>query len=124
MVSSQPRKQRKAVYDAPLHERQGMVCVHVSKELRAKLNTKKRSLAVRKGDTVKVMRGKNKGKNGKVSRVSLNDLKVFIEGIVVKKAKGEEQLIPVDASNLLLVEADMNDKERKQVLERAAKSKQ
>ncbi len=120
-MSSKPRKQRKARYDACLHERQKMVCVHVSKELREKLKTKRRSLPVRKGDRVKIMRGENKGKSGKVSRVELNSLKVFVEGIAIRKAKGAEELIPLDASNLLLLEADFNDKQRKAILDRSAK---
>lgn len=121
-TSSQPRKQRKARFEARLHERQKMVCVHVGKELRGRLNTKRRSLPVRKGDKVKVMRGKNKGKTGKVSRVDLNSLKVFVEGLVARKARGTEELAPIDASNLLLIEADFGDKQRKAILERSAKA--
>jgi acyl-coenzyme A synthetase/AMP-(fatty) acid ligase len=54
-MSIQPRKQRKRVLDAPLHRRQKMVSVHLSKELRKKLSTKKRSIPVKKGDRVALM---------------------------------------------------------------------
>lgn len=119
MVSKQPRKQRKMRYNAPLHKRQKLVSVHVSKELRAKL--KRRSMPVRKGDRVKVMRGKHKGKTGKVTSVDLNALKVYMEGVVARKAKGTEVPAPLEPSNLLLVEADLSDKRREELVLRSSK---
>src|SRR5271155_4200678 len=93
--SSQPRKQRKFRANAPMHMRQNFVNVHISKELSAKLGIKRRSIEVRKGDTVKVMTGDNRGKTGKVSIVNLKTGKVFIEGIVRKTAKSKDKLIPI-----------------------------
>ena len=74
----------------------------MSKELRAKL--KKRSLPVRKGDKVKVLRGKFKKKEGKIVSVDLKKTRVFVEGCVLKKQGGKEVLAPIHPSNLLLVE--------------------
>lgn len=119
MVSKQPRKQRKSRANAPLHKRQRLVSVHVSKDLRAKL--KRRSIAVRKGDRVKVMRGKHFGKSGKVSEVDLNSLKVYVEGITVRKARGNEVPIPFEPSNLLLVDAVLTDKRREAAVLRSSK---
>jgi large subunit ribosomal protein L24 len=59
MKSKKPSKQRKAMYQAPLHRKHKLFSAHLSKELRKQWN--KRSLPVRKGDEVKIMRGKFKG---------------------------------------------------------------
>jgi large subunit ribosomal protein L24 len=100
--SKKPRTQRKFRYTAPLHLRKNFVHVHLSKELREK--TKKRAVQVRKGDKVKIMRGKFKGKEGKVAKVDLSDVKVFVEGITIKKANGKETFYPLDPSNLMIIE--------------------
>ena len=111
--SSKPRLQRKFRYTAPLHVRQKFVHSHISKELATKLGIKRRSMAVRKGDTVKIMTGKNRGKIGKVNQVSLGKGTILIEGILKKTAKGKEILIPISASNVYLTDLDLTDKLRK-----------
>ncbi len=98
--------------NAPMHMRQNFVNVHISKELSAKLGLKRRSIEVRKGDTVKVMTGDNKGKTGKVAEVNLSTGKVLIEGIARKNAKSKERLIPIYSSNLYLTDLDLTDKNR------------
>jgi len=117
-ISTQPRKQRRARYNAPLHLRQKLVHAHVSKEAREKLKISKRSAAVRAGDKVKVLKGKFAGHVGKVSRVDLKKLKVYVEGVVARKAKGQEVLAPIDPSNLMIMEFNLSDKRRKEILER------
>lgn len=52
--SKQPRKQRKARYNAPLHIRHKFMSAALSDELRDKYG--KRSFPLRKGDTVRVVR--------------------------------------------------------------------
>lgn len=120
--SAQPRKQRKFRFNAPMHARQKFLNVHISKELKQKLNTKRRTIAVRTGDTVKVMAGAHKGKSGKVSNVDLRTSMVFIEGIKRKKAKGKEVLVPIYSSNLYITDLDMTDKYRKGVIDRGRKA--
>ncbi len=116
MVSSKPRKQRKALYSAPLHRRQKMVSAHLSKELREKFG--RRSLPVRKGDEVAVVRGSFRGKTGKVERVELKKLRVFVEGLVRRKSDGSEVKVPIHPSNLVIISADMSDKKRQKIVER------
>jgi ribosomal protein uL24 len=101
-VSSKPRKVRKRVYTLPLHERNQLVFAHLSKDLRKSL--KKRSARVAKGDTVRVMTGELKGKEGKVARVRLKESLVFVEGIVAKKQKGRDTPLGLKASNLLILQ--------------------
>jgi len=42
-------------------------------------------MKLKKGDSVQVMSGKEKGKRGKISRVYPEDLRVVVEGINIKK---------------------------------------
>lgn len=110
--SAKPKKQRKFRFNASLHKRQKFLHVHVSKELQAKLGIAKRSLQIRKGDTVKVMSGKFQGKSGKVSDVNLRTNKIAIESIIRKNAKGKEKPIPIYASKVYLTDLDLSDKIR------------
>ncbi|MEM4555009.1 MAG: 50S ribosomal protein L24 [Candidatus Anstonellaceae archaeon] len=120
MVSKQSRKQRKFRRYAPLHIRKKMVSAHLSKELRAKLGTARRSAPAHKGDKVKLMRGEKKGHIGKVIRVDLSKLKVYVEGATRKNAKGIEKPFPIDPSNLLILEGDFS-KDRLEMIQRSAK---
>ena len=119
--SKQPRKQRKFRYNAPLHLRKKMVAVHVSKELRANFTTKRRSVSAHKGDRVKVMVGEFRGKMGKIIEVDLNTLKIFVEGVTRRNAKGIEKLVAIDPSNLLLLEGEFT-KNRLAMIQRSGKN--
>jgi len=114
--SKQPRKQRKYRYNAPLHIRQKLVSDHLSKELRKELGI--RSLPVRKGDKVKIMRGQFKGKEGKVTKVDLKKLKIYIDVAKRKKVSGQEVQVPVDPSNVMIIELNKEDKKRLKKIER------
>jgi large subunit ribosomal protein L24 len=116
MSSVQPRVQRLRRFTAPLHVRQKFAHAHVSKELKAKLGIKRRAVQVRKGDTVKIMAGKDNGKAGKVGRVDLRRSVVFIDGITRKTAKGKELQIPVRINKVYITDLDLSDKLRKEKL--------
>ncbi len=118
LESAKPRKQRLARYEAPLHMRRHYMAVHLSKELRQKLATKRRSLPVVKGDRVKIMRGKRRGATGKISEVDLTSCRVYVEGVGKGKARGTEVPVSVEPSNLLLLDGDFNKKGRKEVIDR------
>ncbi len=109
--SKQPRKQRKYLAKAPLHIRKKFVSVNLSKELRKK--HEKRNVGVRKGDLVKIIRGKFKGKRGKITMVKLKISKVLIEGIQVKKLDGSKVEVKMQPSNLQIVELNLEDRKRK-----------
>ena len=114
--SKQPRKQRKYLYNAPLHIQKKMMSVNLSKELRKKYG--KRNIPIRKGDKVKVLRGQFKGKTGKINKVSLKKRKVYIEGIESVKKDGTKAFVPVTPSNLQIQELILEDKKRKKLIER------
>ena len=117
--SKKPKKQGKYRANAPLLIKQKLVHIHLSKDLRQKYNT--RSLAPKKGDKVKIMRGEHKGKNAKVSKVDLKKSKIFVEGIEAVKKDGNKSLIPIDPSNIMLIEYNLDDKKRKKIIERKGK---
>ena len=79
------------------------------------LNSKRMKLNVSKGDTVRVMRGEDKGKEGKVIRVFLKTGRVLVEGVNLvkmhRKARtAEEQSgireapASIHASNVMLLD--------------------
>ncbi|HEC56713.1 MAG TPA: 50S ribosomal protein L24 [Candidatus Syntrophoarchaeum butanivorans] len=117
MVSKQPRKQRKARYTAPMHVRRKFMGAHLSPELREKYG--RRSLPVRKGDTVRVMRGKDRGHTGVVRSVDLKRCKITVDGVVSTKADLSEVPRPLEPSNVMLIKLDLSDKERVAILERS-----
>jgi len=92
--------------------------VHISKDLRKKLGVSARSFSLRKGDRVRVMRGSHKGKTGKITKVDLKGVRAYVEGIVSRKAKGEEVPVPFIPSNLLMLDGGFDDKWRKRILAR------
>jgi large subunit ribosomal protein L24 len=110
--SKQPRKQRKYRANAPLHLRKKFISVALSKDLRKKQNT--RNIPVKKNDKVKIMRGKFKGKTGKVLNVDLKYLRVVVEGIQVTKQDGSKANVKMQPSNLQITEiADRTPKKPK-----------
>lgn len=119
MKSKKPKKQRKTFYEKPLHQRQKEVSAHLDKKLAGELGLK--AISLRKGDSVKVLRGDFKGKSGKIARIDLSKMRVFVEKIAKKKADGTETLVPLHASNLLLVSMDKSDEKRLKRLKRAKK---
>ncbi len=71
-------------------------------------------MKIKKGDTVKILTGKNSGKSGKIISVDLKNWKVSVEGLNVYKKhvrprrEGEKGQIvevtrPITASNVALV---------------------
>ena len=108
--SKQIRKQRKYRVNAPLHIASKMMGAHLSKILREKYNT--RSISIRKGDEVKVMRGKFKGKTGKIAQVDIKKQRITIEGLQNKKKDGTKINVYFNASNLLIKTLNEDDKRR------------
>ena len=110
MVSKQPRKQRKARYNAPLHIRQKFMGARLSEELSKEYGT--RSAAVITGDTVKVMRGDFKGTEGKVQTVSLLDGTITVDGVISTKVDGTEVPRPIYPSNVMITKLELKDGRR------------
>jgi large subunit ribosomal protein L24 len=114
--TKKPSKQRKRLYNAPLHRRADIFSAHLSPELKESHST--RSIPVRTGDTVRVLRGDYRGFEGKVLRVDKQKYKVFVDGINREKADGTSILVPIHPSKVEVVRLNLDDKWRSKILER------
>jgi len=111
-----PRKQRKRLFNAPAHIRHKLMAAPLSNELAASRGAK--TLPVRKGDTVRILRGDNKGFEGKVSRVALNEYRIYLEGLTREKVDGTNIFLPVHPSKVQIRNLNMEDGWRKDILTR------
>ena len=108
--SKQPRKQRKYRYNAPLHTRHKFLSAHLSKDLRKKYS--KRSLPLRTGDEVLVMRGSFSKKKAKVASLELKRTRAVLEGLNRTKKDGTKVNVYFNPSNLQIQTLNLEDKER------------
>jgi len=120
-ASSQPRKQRKYLANAPLHLKRKLLSVNLTKDLRKKYGM--RNIELRKGDTVKIMRGKFKKQTGKVTEVKTKSGKIYVEKIQTKKQDSSKANVPLRASNLQILELNMEDKMRMKRIKIVTKEK-
>jgi large subunit ribosomal protein L24 len=109
-TSIQPRKQRKAMYNAPHHVRSRFLSAPLSDDLQKKYG--KRSLRVVKGDTVKVTRGDFKGDEGIVDDVNTKDSTVTVHGVSLTKADGKDVPRPIHASKVIITKLNTTDTKR------------
>ena len=117
-VSRQGRKQRLVVSKAKLHVRQNLMHSPLNKTLRSKYS--RRAVQVRKGDTVRVMRGQFKKKEGKVERVDLKRGKIYVVGVEITKQDASKVLYPLHPSNVRIELLDVADAKRKVMLARTS----
>lgn len=117
--SKKARKQRKAFYNAPLHIRRKNVSSHLSEDLKKQYGF--RSLQVRKGDTVRIMRGDEDilGMEGRVAAVFTKTGRISVDGVTVAKADGTQTARPVHASKVEIIKLDLSDPKRKEKLTKA-----
>jgi large subunit ribosomal protein L24 len=111
-----PRKQRKRLYNAPAHLRHKLMAAPLSPELIKSKGAK--TLPVRKGDTVRVVRGDHLGFEGKVSRVDLKRYRIFLEGLTREKVDGTNIFVSVHPSKVMIKNLKLDDKWRKAIVER------
>ena len=116
--SSQVRKQRKYRFNAPLHIRHKFLSAHLSKELRKKYG--KRSLPLRTGDEVLVMRGSFKKKKAKVVSVDVSNSRVTLEGLQRSKRDGSKVSVYFDPRVLKIEALGSEDRERMAAIARKA----
>jgi large subunit ribosomal protein L24 len=116
MQLKNPGKQRKNLFNAPAHIRHKQMAAPLSRELSASKGAK--TLPVRKGDTVRIMRGDNKGFEGKVSRVDLKRYRLYMEGLTREKVDGTNIFLPIHPSKVEIRNLNLDDKYRKEILAR------
>ena len=114
LQSAQPKKQRRARYNAPHHQRGKYMHAGLEKSLREQY--KRRAIRVIKGDTVRVLRGDHAGHEGVVDKVDMVRYRVIVHGVSVNKADGTEVPRPVDPSNLRITKLNLDDPRREEKL--------
>ncbi|CAL1704708.1 unnamed protein product [Somion occarium] len=92
----------------------------LAKELRAKYNT--RSLPVRKDDEVRIVRGKYKGREGKVTQVYRKKWVIHVDRVQRDKSNGASTPIGIHPSNVIITTIKL-DKDRRAILERKDRKK-
>jgi len=108
--SKQPRKQIKFRANAPNHIKRTLMGAMLDKSLREKHGIKK--ISVRKGDEVKIMRGKFSGKLGKVGMVDVKNLRIQIDGIQRTKKAGEKLETWFHPSIVRIISFEGSDRKR------------
>ena len=81
----------------------------------------RRSFPVRKGDKVKILRGKFKRIIGEIERIDTKNYRVYVKGAEKKLAEGRKIDFPIAVSNINIITLNLNDKKRVQALERNIK---
>jgi len=119
--TKKPSKQRKLLYNAPYHIRGKIMAAPLSEELRKEYGC--RSLPIRSGDTVRILRGDYKDYEGRVTRVDRKKYRVYVDGVTKEKADGTTVPVPIHHSKVEIIKLNMDDKWRKRILERKSLEK-
>jgi len=92
----------------------------LSKDLRNKHNC--RSLPIRKDDEVRIVRGKYKGREGKVTQVYRKKWVIHVDRVQRDKSNGSTSSIGIHPSNVVITTIKL-DTDRRAILERKDRSK-
>merc|ERR1711977_527172 len=115
-LASSRRKSRKAHFSAGSTQRRTIMSAPLSKELREKYNV--RSIPIRKDDEVTIVRGSNKGREGKVTAVYRLKYVIHIERVTRDKASGQSVPLGIHPSNVVINKLKL-DKDREDILARS-----
>lgn len=98
------------MFNAPWHRRRHLMSAHLSEAyLEERKRKLPRAIPVRKGDMVKLVRGDDAGKEGKVANVDYRSLRITIEGVTHAKSDGKQVAKPIHPSNVIIVKLDETD---------------
>jgi len=105
-----PSKQRKRIISRVYQVRRKILVSPLDKNMQKEVS-KKRAV-IRKGDTVKIMVGTHKGKTSSVIKVDYDKGAIQLKDIKVTNSRGQEKHTPFNASNLLITNLVLTDKNR------------
>jgi len=114
--SKKPGKQRLYEYKIPKHEAHKLLSAPLSKKLREDRGF--RSLPIREGDEVQIVRGDFTGKKGKVNRTEPSKARIYIDGIGGEKTDASEIAIPIHPSNVVITKMSTRDRRRMEIINR------
>lgn len=102
-----PRRQRKALYTAPTSERRVRMTVPLSRELRARFH--RRSIPLRKGDTVRILSGSFEGREERVARVDRRGYTVTLDNVTLKTADEKMKPLSLGVGHLVITRLNLSD---------------
>ena len=105
-----PSKQRKEIYQAQGQRLRKLLAAPLSDELRKAQG--RRSYPVRKGDTVKIVRGDFAGVEGKVTDIDTHGRRLFVEGVTREMTSGTSTNVSVHTSKVMITKLNLDDKWR------------
>ena len=116
-VASKRRTQRRLQLSAPSSIKRRLMSCHLNKSLRQE--HKLRALPIKRGDEVKILKGKFKGKSGKVVQVYRRRSVIYVDKIQREKQNGQTVFFPIRPS-YCVIEKLLNNKDRKKTIDRRA----
>lgn len=114
--TKQPRKSRKRLHEADHKERRKQMSAHLSEDLM--LEYDRRSMPVREGDTVEIVRGDFAGHEGEILEVDRGRREIEIDGVSNRRADGTQVPRPIHPSNVIITDLHLTDPQRRAALER------
>ena len=117
-IASKRRTQRKLQLDAPSSVKRKLMSSHLNKSLREQY--KIRSLPIKRGDEVKILKGKGKGKTGKVVQVYRKRNVIYVDKVQRDKQNGQTVFLPIKPSYCLIEKLLINKDRTKTIEKRAA----
>ena len=116
-IASKRRTQRKRQLAAPSSIRRRLMSCHLNKSLRDQY--KIRCLPIKRGDEVKILKGKSKGKSGKVVQVYRKRNVIYVDKVNREKQNGQQVFLPIRPCHCI-IEKLFENKDRKKTIERRA----
>mmetsp|Transcript_21246 Transcript_21246/g.31621 ORF Transcript_21246/g.31621 Transcript_21246/m.31621 type:complete len:135 (-) Transcript_21246:115-519(-) len=114
-VSSSRRKNRRRHFQAPSSERRKRMSASLSTQNRRKYEV--RSVPIRKGDEVRIVRGTFKGREAKVKTVYRKKWVIHLDKLTREKANGSTVDIGIHPSKVVITKLHLDD-DRKALLAR------
>ena len=116
-VSSRRRVQRKKQLGATSSVKRKLMSCNLTKALRTE--HKIRSLPIKRGDTVKILKGKAKGREGKVVQVYRKRNVIYVDKCQREKNNGQTVFLPIRPCYCVITSPILN-KDRTETIKRNA----
>ena len=119
-VSSKRRVQRRRQLGAASSIKRRLMSCHLNADLRKTHNL--RSLPIKRGDEVKILKGKDKGKSGKVTQVYRKRNVIYVDKVSREKQNGQTVFTPIRPCHCVIENLLMN-KDREETIKRRVAEK-
>ena len=110
-----PRKQRKKLYNLPIHKRAKLFNVRLIPDLVAEYGV--RRVPLKKDDFVIITKGEFGDIEGKVNKIDKKKVQIFIDGVSIEKKDGSSLDIAIHPSQIVITKLK-KDKDRDKIIER------